>query len=411
MKINEQCLACLVNQSVKTANLVGANNREELYQKIFSYMSRMDYSKTNPEVVGENFRLIKEHTGCADPYKETKQYYNRLFMEHMEEYEEKIHTTEDAVKYAIVANIIDFNPVHGDVDADIKTYFSDIDNLELTINDTDKLTADIQKAESILYLGDNCGEICFDKLLIKKIGEINPQCRIYFGVRGEAVVNDNTEEDARFVGMDEVATIISNGDYSLGTILLRTSTEFQKVYHEADVVIAKGQANYESLSEEKENIYFLLMTKCKVIADDIGVKEKSLVCMKNRFAKESTMIDNKDVIARVQQMEQYMDEVSEIWRTIPNKVKEDRILRKKIKLLADYMDSGQWLKDYEADERGELPANLKRGVLSQDGLYNLICEVEAFYGETTKLEVAEESECNINEMLTMENAGKAGQRE
>lgn len=286
MKINEQCLACLVNQSVKTVNMVNAENREELYRKIFSYMSQLDFFKTNPEIVGENYRLIKEHTGCMDPYGKIKKYYNQLFMDHMNDFEDKIHTIQDAVKYAIVANIIDFNPVHGNVDEDIKTYFSDIDSLELTINDTEKLATDIQNAKSILYLGDNCGEICFDKLMIKKIKEINSQCRIYFGVRGEAVVNDNTEADAYFVGMEKLATVISNGDYSLGTILSRTSAEFRKVYHEADVVIAKGQANYESLSEEAKNIYFLLMTKCKVIATDIGIKEKALVCMKSRAGKD-----------------------------------------------------------------------------------------------------------------------------
>ena len=284
--MNEQCLACLVNQSVKTANLVGAANKEELYKKIFSYMSTMDFSKTNPEIVGENYRLIKEHTGCADPYWKTKQHYNLRFLKNISSYEKKIRTIEEAVKYAIVANIIDFNPVHSSVDADIKQYFVNIDSLELAINDVDSLINDMKYAKSILYLGDNCGEICFDKILIKKIKDRNPSCRIYFGVRGEAVVNDNTEEDAYLVGMDEVAEIISNGDYSLGTILARTSDEFQKVYHEADVIIAKGQANYESLSEEKKNIYFLLMTKCKVIADDIGVREKALVCMKNRFVEE-----------------------------------------------------------------------------------------------------------------------------
>ena len=168
------------------------------------------------------------------------------------------------------------------MEEDIKKYFSMIDTLEFTINDTDRLLEDIRCAKSILYLGDNCGEICFDKLLIKKIRELNSKCRMYFGVRGEAVVNDNTEEDAYFVGIEEVATIISNGDYSLGTVLERTSAEFLKIYQEADVIIAKGQANYESLSEEKKNIYFLLMTKCKVIAENMGVKEKSLVCMKNR---------------------------------------------------------------------------------------------------------------------------------
>jgi len=280
MKINEQRLPCLVNQAIKTAKLTNAENREELYKKIFFQMSEMDFTKTNPEIVGENYRLFKQHIGCDDPYKETKQYYNKLFLENMDSYEEKIHSIEDAVKYAIVANIIDFNPVHSNVNEDIEHFFANIGSLEFSINDVNYLINDIKRAENILYLGDNCGEICFDKLLIKRIKELNPKCRIYFGVRGEAVVNDNTKEDAHFVGMNEYATVISNGDYSLGTVLSRTSSEFQEIYNAADVVIAKGQANYESLSEEDKNIYFLLMVKCKVIAEYIGVKEKSLVCLK-----------------------------------------------------------------------------------------------------------------------------------
>ena len=117
------------------------------------------------------------------------------------------------------------------------------------------------------------------------------------------------------------------------------------------------------------------------------------------------MKDNKDVIARVQQMEQYMDEVSEAWRTKPNKIKEDSVLCKKIRILTDYLDSGQWLADYEADERGELPKDLKRGVLSQDGLYNLICDVEELWRETVTSEFPEEvSDFSIDEMLTMQKA-------
>ena len=285
MKMNEQCLPCLINQAIKTANMVGADGREKLYKKIFAYMSNMDFSKTNPEVVGENYRLIKQHTGCEDPYKDTKNYYNHLFLENLDVYDEKIHSIEEAVKYAIVANIIDFNPVHSNVREDMKHFFANIDSLELAINDVDTLIGDIQQAKSILYLGDNCGEICFDKLLIKRIKELNQKCHIYFGVRGEAVVNDNTEEDAYSVGMDEYATIVSNGDYALGTVISRVSPAFQEIYQNADVVIAKGQANFESLSEENKNIYFLLMTKCKVIADYIGVKEKSLVCMQKRLVK------------------------------------------------------------------------------------------------------------------------------
>ena len=115
---------------------------------------------------------------------------------------------------------------------------------------------------------------------------MNPHIKIYFGVRGTAVVNDSIEEDAYDVKMDEYATIISNGDQSLGTVLSRTSQEFQNVYHQADVIISKGQANYESLSEEKENIYFLLMVKCEVISQYIGVPIQSMICMKNKLCQE-----------------------------------------------------------------------------------------------------------------------------
>lgn len=137
---------------------------------------------------------------------------------------------------------------------------------------------DIKKAKTILYLGDNCGEICLDKLLLKRIKQLNPSLKIYFGVRGKPVVNDSIESDAYEVGIDEYASIISNGDNSLGTILSRTSAQFNQIYQNCDFVIAKGQANFESLSEENKKIYFLLMVKCDVIAKYINVPEKSLVC-------------------------------------------------------------------------------------------------------------------------------------
>lgn len=286
MKIKEQCLPCLVNQAVKTANLLQIKNREELYHKIFAQMSQLDFTKTNPEIAGENYRLLRQHTGCKDPYKDTKHYYNQYFMNHMNRFEKKIYSTEDAVKYAIAANIIDFNPVHENVDEDIRKFFSNMEQRLFAINDVQLLLKDIRKAGKLLYLGDNCGEICFDKLLIEHIRKMNPNCEIYFAVRGEAVVNDNTKEDAYFVGMDQCAKIISNGDDSLGTILTRTSDEFRQIYEKADVVIAKGQANYESLSEENKNIYFLLVVKCKVIADMIGSSEKSFVCMRQKNVHE-----------------------------------------------------------------------------------------------------------------------------
>ena len=284
MRIHDKCLPCIVNQAIKVANLTGVATKEELLREIFSYLSRMDFEATTPEIIGEIFVMIKRHTNNPDPYKETRDYYNSLFMELLPQFDEKIEQADDAfdlaMRYAIVGNIIDFNPIHNTLLEDIYDCFERMEQFELAIDDSELLKEDIRNAATLLYLGDNCGEICMDKLFLKTIKRLNPNIRLLFGVRGMPVVNDSIAEDAYQVGIEEYAEIIDNGDGSLGTVLRRTSPEFQDTFRQAEVIIAKGQANYECLSEEAMNIYFLLMTKCDVIANDIGVDEKKMICMK-----------------------------------------------------------------------------------------------------------------------------------
>lgn len=278
MKINEKCLPCLINQVIKVANITNCSNRNDLYHQVFEQLSKIDFNKSNPEIIGMIFELVKKHLNNEDPYQEIRQYYNNLFLQSYDDFDKKINSFKTAIKYAIIGNIIDFSPINNQEITKIDDWFDNIDNLSLTIDHVDKLINDIKKAKTILYLGDNCGEICLDKLLLKRIKQLNPSLKIYFGVRGKPVVNDSIESDAYEVGIDEYASIISNGDNSLGTILSRTSAQFNQIYQNCDFVIAKGQANFESLSEENKKIYFLLMVKCDVIAKYINVPEKSLVC-------------------------------------------------------------------------------------------------------------------------------------
>ena len=290
MKMNEKCLPCLINQVVKVANITKATHKEELYQKVFQYLSHIDFTKSNPEIIGMTFEILKQHIHNDDPYKDIRYHYNHLMLDHLDKLKHMIQQSsnpfEEAIKYATLGNIIDFNPMHRIDMNEIMTSFGNIHQIDLTINDCHQLKDDIINAKVLLYLGDNCGEICLDKIFIEHIKKLNPHIKIYFGVRGTAVVNDSIEEDAYDVKMDEYAIIISNGDQSLGTVLSRTSQEFQNVYHQADVIISKGQANYESLSEEKENIYFLLMVKCEVISQYIDVPIQSMICMKNKLCQE-----------------------------------------------------------------------------------------------------------------------------
>ena len=282
MKMQEKCLPCVVNQAIKVADMVGMKEKGNLLRRVFSYLSKVDYNAiTSPELIGEIFSIIKEETGNQDPYKETRQKYNKMFLERLPAYEKEIEQSknpfEEAVKYAIIGNVIDFNPIHELTIRDVERHFKRLKGENLEINDASLLQKELETAKTILYLGDNCGEICLDKILLKKMKAMNPKVQIFFATRGAAVVNDSIEEDAYLVGIDEVATVVSNGDSSLGTVLSRTSKEFLQIYEKADVVIAKGQANYECLSTEKKNIYFLLMTKCQAIAKDIGALEMRMI--------------------------------------------------------------------------------------------------------------------------------------
>ncbi|MBQ7937032.1 MAG: DUF89 family protein [Oscillospiraceae bacterium] len=281
MKISEHCFPCLLKQVIKTEDMLGAENREEILREALRILSVADYSKSSPAVSGEIYSMLAKKTGVYDPYKNLKDYYNRYFEEKLPLFEEKITSFKDAVKFAILGNIVDFSAVRVDIESEVAKLFTTAESLEFAVDDSEKLLSDIKKANTVLYLGDNCGEICLDKLLIKQIKNINPDCKVYFAVRGMPAANDNTKEDALSVKMDELAEIIENGDCSLGTVLDRTSEDFRKLYHRADLIISKGQGNYESLSDEKENLYFLLMIKCPTIAEFVGVPERSVVCMKN----------------------------------------------------------------------------------------------------------------------------------
>ena len=284
MKINYQCLPCLVNQVVKVSMMIGVEDKEKLYNKVFKYLSSLDFKQTNPEIIGEVFKLIKEQTNNEDPYYNIRKYFNIMFLNQEIEFEKSINESKDefvsAIKYAVIANIIDFSPIKNKRPENIFQHFNELKHQPLTIDHHLQLLKDINKSKKLLYLGDNCGEICLDKILIKKIKKINPELNIYFATRGAPVVNDSIEEDAYLVGINKYATIINNGDYSLGTVLNKTSLEFNQIYQQADIIISKGQANFESLNEENKNIYFLLITKCDVIANYLNTDINKLICMK-----------------------------------------------------------------------------------------------------------------------------------
>ncbi len=289
MKLHLNCIVCDVAQVAKAADMVGADpeTREIMMKEALAYLEKEDFSKNNPEIMGQVWRRMTKYFPKEDLYEDIKAYYNRALLQMEPQMREQIEQSADpfdtALKMAILGNLIDFAMAGHAFDIEsLKRSFEDMGRLRLAVDDGKSLYNELSKAGSLLYLGDNCGEICFDKIFIDTIRKAFPQLSVYYGVKGKAVVNDVTREDARMVRMDEVATVLDNGDDSLGTEMSRVKEEFRKAFYDADVVIAKGQGNFESLHEiGRNNIFYLLMAKCEVIAEVLGLEKGSVVCLRN----------------------------------------------------------------------------------------------------------------------------------
>ena len=287
MQLNLNCLLCNLKQVLTVSSVVGADEKttELIMREVMGYLKEADYARSNPEVIQGTWEIITKHLQDTDPYREIRSSYNAELLGMAPAVRSMIQEAGDsfdaALKLAITANLIDFAASHSFDQKMVLEKLGCAREQTLAVDESPKLKEALGGARTLLYLGDNCGEIVIDKLFLEELRREFPQLTMYFGVRGTPIVNDVTFEDALQVGMSEVARVISNGDGCLGTVLHRTSAEFQEAFKEADVIIAKGQGNYESLSETAhKNLFFLFMAKCEAVAQAAGVKNMSIICQR-----------------------------------------------------------------------------------------------------------------------------------
>lgn len=276
--MHEHCKTCFDDQTRKLVSRYHVP--EELAADIHSRIFRIieNDANLNPaQASGILHRMMKKVTGVRDPYREEKTYYNTLLLEQSGTIRKEIQQAADpfltALRYAVTGNIIDFGPPRK---FDVHQALSQAASVRPVIDHSEALRSALQEASTVLYLGDNAGEIVMDKLFIETIGHPN----LYFAVRGQPVINDITLEDAALTGMHQAARVITNGFDAPSTLLNRCSREFMDVFERADVIISKGQGNFEGLMEvTRKRIFFLLMVKCRVISEIVGVPEGSVVVM------------------------------------------------------------------------------------------------------------------------------------
>lgn len=285
-----ECLHCALNQVIHTTEVAGTPEplRRELMQRALKLLAEGDVNRNNCIQIEQVYRMVAEGLGDADPYRETRLFFDREMLRLLPQLRKHIAQSEDplraAVRAAIAGNLIDLAALGGEVTLErAMQKVEDVEREGLYFDDCDGLDAALKNARTLLVLGDNCGEIAMDRLLIETIRRLYPQIEVKYSVRGSAVVNDVTYEDAAAVGMDEVAEVIDNGDCLLTTMLCRASEAFKREFYAADVIIAKGMGNYEGLHKcDRGNIWFLMIAKCSVIARMSGAPKGSILCMEKK---------------------------------------------------------------------------------------------------------------------------------
>jgi len=288
MKTAVECIPCLINQGIKVSkfNNISDEKTQELIKEILSKLSTEKILDTTPPHLAKDiYKIISKYNDNSDPYKEIKEYYNNEIMAMAPKLKLKIEDSSNplftAIKLAVTGNIIDFGTNHSITEEIIREKIEEIEHKNFAIDDTTKLYNKLKTSKTLLYLGDNCGEIVFDKLLIEEIKKEFPNLHITFAVRGNFVINDVTTADAKQVGMYDIVDVIDNGDNAPGTIIENCSKEFMDRFNNSDLIISKGQGNFETLNlTKRDDIYFLFMTKCRLVTKNLNVPMFSLMCKK-----------------------------------------------------------------------------------------------------------------------------------
>ena len=283
MRTYFDCVPCAIRHCLKSVRMATDNEmvHERVLREALAMWQQADLAQSPPALAQQVHRLIRRITGVEDPYLAVKNEYNlfalRMYPELRQRVEDSTDPFDTAVRLAVAANVIDFG-VNAGVEQTVvqETILRALtDPLDAGI--VQRLRKAIDRAGEILYLGDNAGEIVFDRLLIEQM----PREKVTYVVRGSAIINDALMEDAEIAGLTDLVAVIDNGSDGPGTILDTCSESFRRRFARADLILAKGQGNFESLSDTEKDAFFLLRPKCAVLSRYLGCEMGRLVVVQS----------------------------------------------------------------------------------------------------------------------------------
>ena len=274
-RLNSQCISCLLNKHLKDFPDDFSTSEKTKYMKgILKIIGDANMGVSAPEIV-EQINVFKEKNGITTDFSKIKKFYNDYLLSMEMRIEQKLAVSRNplklALQYAMAGNYIDFGTMKSVDEPAVMETLLNAKNIEINDMLYECFKNEISEAKSIVYLIDNCGEIVFDKLLIKQILKFNNNVKITAVVRGKPVLNDCTLEDAKYVGLDKIVEVIDNGTGIAGTVLSKITPQTLNAIENADIIISKGQGNFETLHHCGKNIYYMFLCKCKMFAERFGV--------------------------------------------------------------------------------------------------------------------------------------------
>lgn len=278
MRHHLDCYPCFLRQTLESVRMATPDEgvHRDVLREVASIMAELPPETTPIEMGRRIHAAIRSRTGSGDPYLRLKEESNRRALALYPRLREYVDGAGDRLKAAAVVaaigNVIDYGANPGfDLEQTLDRGMAD----GFAHSDLPSFATRLGEVEGLLYLGDNAGEIVFDRILVEEIAARG--VGVTFAVRGAPILNDATLEDARAVGMDRVAEVVSSGVEAPGILLDQASPAFQDLFARAELVLSKGQGNYEGLSGAAGHVFYLLMAKCPVVARDLGVEVGDLV--------------------------------------------------------------------------------------------------------------------------------------
>ena len=282
MTIDEACVACIINQSVKVADAINATPplKTELTSTVEDMSRDFSFKNNPPEIAADVYEKMAFIANKTDLYDEVKELSTRKALSFVPLLKEKLSNSDNklltATKIAVAGNVID---LAAEVEFDLEEELTKIFDTDFSHNDFEALQSSLAGAKNVVVLGDNVGEHIFDYMYIETLKELYPHVEFHYFVRGNPIINDVTLKEAKEAAFDSLCNLVDSGVNTPGFAYSRATKEAKKLFDSADLVISKGMGNYECLSpSHREQICFLLKVKCGVVANSLGREIGDIIC-------------------------------------------------------------------------------------------------------------------------------------